>query len=140
MIKSLKLIGCVAASGVLLLAACKKKTDAVEDAKKNIVASWRLSDVVIDSNENNVMDAHEYENLDSVETDVVTFKADGTGDLEGIPVTWRMIDANRFNFSFVNGRGELDTLNATIKSASRFDVYLPQQAPDHNGWFVFKKK
>lgn len=86
------------------------------------------------------MDAHEYKNLYSVETDKVTFKSDGTGEIERLPVIWRMIDANRFNFSFVNGSGKLDTLNATIKSASRFDVYLPQQAPDHNAWFVFKKK
>ncbi len=138
--KSLKMMGCIAVTGLMLVVACKKKTDEVADAKKNLVGVWRFTDEVVDSNRNGIKDPNEYYNLDSLDTETITFKADGTGDIEQIPLTWTMIDANRFKFSYVNSRGEPDTLDATIISSSRFDITVPPQSTDLNAWLVFKKK
>ncbi len=135
----IKLMCCIAAVAVVMFAACKKE-DPVTNAKDGLVGSWKMSDVIIDSNDNNVKDPDEHLAVGTFDTASINLKNDGTGDIDNTSLSWTMVDAGHFKISFTNGLGELDTLNANIVSATQFDLVVPPTPPDHPAWVIFKKK
>jgi hypothetical protein len=133
---------------IALLAGCKKKHD--KSRSELLVGSWKITQSIIDSNKNGVIDANEYKNESDSNSIMMVFGADGSIRISKVlppnlpeTGTWKLInnDADLLRTRDIAN----DTFIMHIESLTDTKVifpagYLGQGTPDSfKLWTVFTK-
>ena len=132
---------------IAVLAACKKTHD--KSRSELLIGSWKITQSVIDSNKNNVMDAGEYYDQNDSNSLLIVFGTDGSMRVSNVlPATtpdvgtWKLInhDSDIFRTNSTGQTAVIPIVSLTGAQLVFFEGYLHLGAADSMRlWTVFTK-